>query len=211
MTLVVGTLDRSFRPKRPGVVPLAQFIHTENGANEVYSERPVGAEFLCVAVTTAACVMRVGDYRARTFTSVDDSADTVEIDAGDAFIADSDSVIIDPYLVTEDTTLPGGLAEDTVYHLRLISTSPDVVAFYASDADARADENRIDLDAASVGTHTIAGIAVPAAPEDPALGQGALEIDARGTNGAWPFHVFAAPDRITFGGGGSALYQWWWA
>ena len=190
---------------------LSQYVNQGFGSTPIFLERPEGAEILTFTTEEPSngIRVRIGDYRARTFADGDVvvGADTAEL-TGDA-LATAASVALDPYKLTTSGALPAGLDATTVYFLRVLSTGPDVVAFYTSRADAEADTNRVDSTAAvGGGVHTVGGM--PASGAGTVDGYGAIPVGVAGTRGR-PL-PFQAPERVTIAGDdGTAEFSWWWS
>ncbi len=210
----LGPFIGAGREFKRDVLSISQFINQGVSVTmEVFAAKPVGAQVLVLDVITGAVRIRVGDYRDRNFVDGDVSlaADTVTLTGETAFGVAAGSVVPDPYKLKTSGVLPTGLeVVDDIFFLRVLTVSPDVVAFYTNDADARADTNRVDISTnAGGGTHTIGGMPLQAGAS---IQDGYGFIEVPGAVNAGPgVYKFAAPDRVTFlGEGVGAEYNYYW-
>lgn len=203
----LGPFIGAGRDFKYGVLSLSQFVNAGAGTVTVFALRPEGAKLLVVNCQDIAVRIKVGDYRVRDFETgdVDTGANTLTLTGEIAFGVAAGVVVPDPYKLTTTTTLPAGLTLTKTYILRVLSVSPDVVALYDSDADARADVNRVNMTDVGVGTHTIGGIQGQAAST---VSDGSSEFEIDDT---LKIYVFDAPARITFKGKGiNTRFNYYW-
>ena len=172
---------------------------------------PFDAKTIWVQVDSGSFRVRAGDYVPRTLTSIAAVTDIVTL-AGHGFISGSG-----PYKMTAATTLDTGLTADSLFFIRVLSSS--TFTLHTSQEGATGNDatvDLIDLEGDGVGDEIIANHLTPAGEGvgwAPSLIPATAVADGYGSVllGAGTTTPFSAPAGVTVRGFAAGDALTWWA
>ncbi len=154
---------------------------------------PLDALVIGMSVEVESFTIRTGDQLPRTITGA--GSDTLTITGHDYFSG------YGPFEVFSTSTVPAGLAVDTLYYVSRIDGN--TVGVHLSREDAEAGTNAVTITGLGIGTQTMGNFAEEAAISEQSVGNNIIKLnagDGKGNNPILPVFLTIRARALTVSG-----------